>query len=62
MAGGFITPRRSVEARRATARDIDEEVQICTPPNLESGLACGMANSLAAGSAVSASFPKSRLV
>jgi hypothetical protein len=31
MAGGFITPRRGVEAHRAIAREIDEEVQIETP-------------------------------
>ena len=31
MVGGFITPRRGVEARRATAREIDEEVQIEIP-------------------------------
>jgi len=31
MVGGFITPRRGGEARRATAREIDEEVQIEIP-------------------------------
>src|SRR5262245_16927587 len=31
MVGGFIRPCRGVEARRTTAREIDEEVQIEIP-------------------------------
>jgi hypothetical protein len=60
IGGGFITPHRGVEVRRATAREIDEEVQIDIPRISAAPRALQFAHRGCASRSTAAEKPKDR--